>query len=171
EVALSFDEIALVGEHHQGVADSRFAVRMILGAMPRDRRHLDKAPIVLLVQRPEDPALHRLEPVLEIRNGTVPDDVGGVLQKAGIDASMQGQLDPAGDERMGRDRGHRLGLHMGFAVAALPTLGPAPGTRRGRRGARFRRIPVGVRCAHSYSVSGLRLWVYSSTGTTRFSMM
>ena len=93
EVALAFDEIALVDQDDERVGNRRFAVRMILRAMAGDGRHFDEAPVVLLVQRPQDAPLHRLQAVGEIRNRAVADDVGGVLQEAGVHAPVQRQFD------------------------------------------------------------------------------
>ena len=96
EVALAFDEIAFVDQHDQRVGNRRLAVRMILRAMAGDGRHLDEASVVLLVQRPQDAPLHRFQAVGEIGNGAVADDVGSVLQEAGIHAPVQRQFDFCG---------------------------------------------------------------------------
>ena len=52
EIALAFDEVALVGQHHQRVADRGVAVRMILHRVADDVGDLDEAAVVLLVQAP-----------------------------------------------------------------------------------------------------------------------
>ena len=52
EVALALDEVALVGQHHQRVADRGVAVRMVLHRVADDVGDLDEAPVVLVVQAP-----------------------------------------------------------------------------------------------------------------------
>ena len=89
--------------------------------MPRDVRHLDEPAVVLLVQRPEDAALHRLQAVGQIRNRAVADDVGGVFQKTAIDAAVQRQLDVL--RREGRAR---RGVATASAERALSPLPPLP---------------------------------------------
>ncbi len=89
EVSLAFDEITLVRQHHERVADGCVAVRMILHRVPNDIGDLDEPPVVLLMQRPEDAPLHRLQTVGEIRNRTIADDVAGVIQKPAIHARVQ----------------------------------------------------------------------------------
>ncbi len=84
-----FDEITLVRQHHERVADGRVAVRMILHRVADDVGDLDEPAVVLLVQRPQNAPLHRLQAVREIRNGAVADDVAGVIQKAAVHARVQ----------------------------------------------------------------------------------
>ena len=86
--------------------------------------HLDEASVVLLVQRPEDAPLHRLEAVGQIGNGAVADDIGGVIEKAAVHSAVQRLLDLTGDERArGSRHGHAFGEHVSLPVAALCGLG------------------------------------------------
>jgi hypothetical protein len=120
EVALAFDQVALVGQHHQRVADRGVAVGMKLHRVADDVGHLDETAVVLLAQRPEDAALHRLEAVGQVGDGAVADDVGGVFEEAGVDATVEGELDLAGDERpvrVGEGGGQGFGHHFRAAVA------------------------------------------------------
>ncbi len=73
-------------------------MRVVLRAMARDRRHLDEAPVVLFVERPQNAPLHRLEAVFEVGDCAVADDVGGVLKETRVHAAVERQLDFAGRE-------------------------------------------------------------------------
>ena len=89
EISLALDEIPLVRQHHQRVADGRVAVRMILHRVADDVGDLDEPPVIFFVQRPENAPLHRLQAVRQIRNRAVADDIAGVIQKAAIHARVQ----------------------------------------------------------------------------------
>jgi hypothetical protein len=93
EISLALDQVTLVGEHHQRVRDGGLAVRMILRAMPGDGRDFDESPIVLFVQRPQNAALHRLQPVGKVWNRAVTNDVRRVLKKAVVHPPMKRQFD------------------------------------------------------------------------------
>jgi hypothetical protein len=95
EITLALDEVAFVRQHHQGIADGGVAVRVVLHAMTHNVGHLDKTAVVLVAQCPEDAPLHGLQTVGQARNGPVADDVGGILQKARVDAAMERQFDLA----------------------------------------------------------------------------
>ena len=124
EIPLAFDEVALVGQHHQRVHDGGVAVRMILHGRADDVGHLDETPVVLLVQRPEDAPLDRLEAVAQIRNGAVANDVGGVIQKTAIHAPVQRGFDLARHKKPCRFGRHlfRLDVVSGRCFAR-PALG------------------------------------------------
>ena len=79
KISLAFDEITFVRQHHQRVANRSVAVRMILHRMAHNIGDLDETPVILLMQRPEDASLHRLEAVRQIRNRAVADDIAGVI--------------------------------------------------------------------------------------------
>jgi hypothetical protein len=66
EIALALDQIAFVGQHHQGVANGSVAVRMILHGVADDVGDFDEAAVVLFVQGPENAALDRLEAVGQV---------------------------------------------------------------------------------------------------------
>ena len=84
EIPLPGDVILLVGKHHQRIFDRRVAVRMKVHRVADDVRHLVGAPVVHLIERPEHPALHRFETVVDIRNGAVLDDVTRVFQEVPV---------------------------------------------------------------------------------------
>jgi hypothetical protein len=89
EVALAFDQVAAVDQRDQRVADGGVAVRVVLHGVADDVGDLDEAAVVLFVERVENPALDGLEAVVELRNGAVADDVGGVLQKIAVHEPVQ----------------------------------------------------------------------------------
>ena len=117
EISLAFDEITFVGQHHQRVADGRVAVRMILHRVADDIGDFDEPPVVLLVQRPEDAPLHRLEAVREIGNRAVADDIAGVIQKPAIHARVQAAARLFWIKRLVDDGLDRFGDDMIRAVA------------------------------------------------------
>ena len=131
EIALAFDQIAFVGQHHQRVADGGVAVRMILHGVADDIGHLDEAAVVLLVQRPENAPLHRFEAVGQIGNGAVADDVGGVVQKAAVHAPVQREINFPRHERPVRRKVNLLGLDVHFGISCVA------GRRRIGRGGRL----------------------------------
>ena len=100
---------------------------MVLHRMADDIGDLDEAAVILVVQRPEDAALNRLQAVRQVGNGAVADDVGGVVEEAAVDATVERQLDLARNERTCRC-GHRDTLREDVrgAVAALGGLGLRP---------------------------------------------
>ncbi len=81
EVALALDQVALVDERDEGIADGGIAVGMVLHRVADHVGDLDEAAVILLRERVHDPPLHRLEAVRQVGNGAFADDVGGVLQK------------------------------------------------------------------------------------------
>ncbi|NDD40199.1 MAG: hypothetical protein EB082_17620, partial [Verrucomicrobia bacterium] len=89
---LSLDEVALVRQHHERVADGSIAVRVILHAIADDVGNLHEPPVIGAVQRPEDAALHGLQTVFEIGDGAVADDVGGVFEEALVHAAVERQF-------------------------------------------------------------------------------
>jgi hypothetical protein len=145
-ITLALDEVTLVRQHHERVADGSVAVRMILHRVSDDVGDLDEAPVVLLLQRPEDATLHRLQTVLEIRNRAVANDVGRVLEKVRVDAAVEREIDLARRERHMRDGRHFFGLHMGFRGGrfALALFG-RHATRCWRRHVRAVAVPISVR--------------------------
>jgi hypothetical protein len=54
---------------------------VILHGVADDVGHFVEAPVVLLLQRMEDAALDRLEPVVDVGDGALEDDVARVVQK------------------------------------------------------------------------------------------
>ena len=82
---------------------------MILHRVTDDVGDLDEAPVVLLVQRPENAPLHRLQAVGEIRNRAVADDVAGVIEKPAIHARVQADFELLRIKRLVGDGLDRLG--------------------------------------------------------------
>ena len=91
-IPLAFDEITFVCQHHEGVANGGVAVRMILHRMADHIGHLDKTTVVLLMQRPENTALHGFQTIGQIRNRAVADDIAGVIEKTAVHPRMQAGL-------------------------------------------------------------------------------
>ena len=126
EVSLAFDEVTLVRQHHERVADGRVAVRMILHRVTDDVGDLDEAAVVLLVQRPQDAPLHRLQAVGQVRDGAVADDIGGVIEEPAIHPRVQARADLFRIERLVRDgRRQNLCRHVRLTVAVGGGLGGA----------------------------------------------
>ena len=119
EVALAFDEIAAVDQRDERVADGGVAVRMELHRVADDVGDLDEAPVVVLVQRIQDAALDGLEAVLDLGDGAVADDVGGVLQEIAVHQAVQGAV-----AEVFFVHGGRRGGGAGF-LAPLRALGRA----------------------------------------------
>ena len=115
-ISLAFDEITLVRQDHERVADRSITVRMILHRVTDHVRDFDKTSVIFFVQRPQDAPLHRLQTIGEIRNRAVANDVTGVFEKAGVNASMQRQLNFARDKRNVRNDNF-LGENVRFTIA------------------------------------------------------
>ena len=81
EIPLLRNEVLLVRKHHERIPDRRIAVRMKVHRVADHVRRLVGAPVVDLVERPENAALHRLQAVVHIRNRAVLDDVARVLEE------------------------------------------------------------------------------------------
>ena len=74
----------LVRENDDRVADRRIAVRVVLHRLADDVRDLSVPPVVLLVERVHDSALHRLQAVLHGRYRARADDVRRVLAEVEV---------------------------------------------------------------------------------------
>ena len=92
-------------------------MRMILHRVTDDVGDLDETSVILLVQRPHDAPLHRLETVGEIRDRAVADDIAGVFEKAFVHTRVQTAARLFGIKRRMDDDLDRLGNHMIRAVA------------------------------------------------------
>ena len=79
-VTLRVDEQVLLSHLHESCADGLVAVRVVLHGVTHDISHLVEAAVLQLVHRVQDTALHGLEAVIHVRESTVEDDVGGVVQ-------------------------------------------------------------------------------------------
>ena len=71
---------SLLASVDERVADRGVAVRMVAHALAHRVGHLVELAVVHFVQRMQDAALHGLEPVVEVGDGPVLDDVGGVFE-------------------------------------------------------------------------------------------
>ena len=80
-VPLGVDDEFLLPHVDEGVADGLVAVGVILHRVANDVGHLVEASVVLLLQRVEDAALHGLEPVVDVRDGALEDDIARIIQK------------------------------------------------------------------------------------------
>ena len=123
EISLTLDEVTLVRQHHERVAYGRIAVRMILHCVTDDIGDFDEAPVILLMQRPENAPLHRLQTVGEIRNRAVADDVAGIIQKAAINPRVQPDFELFRIERLVDNSFDRLGDDVVRAAAIAIVVG------------------------------------------------
>ncbi len=62
---------------------------VVLHALADDVGHLVELAVVHLGERVQDAPLHRLEPVVDVGNGPVLDDVGGVVEEIGVEQLVQ----------------------------------------------------------------------------------
>ena len=81
EIPLLFDEEIPVGQDDQGRGDRLIAVRVVFHGVADDAGYFVEAAVVHFVHRVQDAALHRLEPVVDVGNGALFDDVGGVFDE------------------------------------------------------------------------------------------
>ena len=84
EVSLFGDEILFVCQNHHGIADRGITVGMIVHGVSDDIRRFVSSAVVNFMQYPEDTALNGFQTVIHIGNGTILDDVGGIVQKVTI---------------------------------------------------------------------------------------
>jgi hypothetical protein len=81
EVPLAIDEVVLVRQHHQRVADGGVAMGVELHGFADHVRHLVVAAVVHLEEGVEKPPLDRLQAVAQLRDRAVQDEVARVLQE------------------------------------------------------------------------------------------
>ncbi|MPM79347.1 hypothetical protein SDC9_126380 [bioreactor metagenome] len=84
EVPLFGDEIFLVRQHHQRVADRSVAVRMVVHGVADHVGGFVGASVVDLVERPEDAPLDRLQAVVHVGNRAVFDHIAGVFEEVPV---------------------------------------------------------------------------------------
>ena len=65
---------------HQGRPDGLVAVRVVLHGVAHDVCHLVETAILQLVHGVQDSALHGFQAVVNIRERSIQDDVGGVVE-------------------------------------------------------------------------------------------
>lgn len=80
-VALCVDEEVFLSHLHQGVTDGSITVRVKLHGVSHDVRHLVVSSIVHSFHGVEDTSLHRFETVLDVRNGTLQDDIRSIVEE------------------------------------------------------------------------------------------
>ena len=124
EVSLAVDEIAvalapeLVRQDHDRVANRGVAMRVVLHGVADDVGDLGVLAVVLLPQRMHDAALHGLEAVFDGGDGTVADDIGGILAEVEVEEfahrAMPGQC-RSGSGRLG-------GLGISRVIKALKAI-------------------------------------------------
>lgn len=83
-VSLLVDVELLVGQHDERVADGCIAVGMELHGVADDVGNLVERSVVGPVHGPENASLNGLETVVNIRNGALLDDIGGVFDEVRI---------------------------------------------------------------------------------------
>ena len=80
-IALRLDEERALPDRHERGADGRVAVRVERHRATDDIGDLVKTPVVHVPQRVQNPALHRLQAVVDMRDSAVEDDVARVFKK------------------------------------------------------------------------------------------
>ena len=120
EVSLAVDEVFLVGQHHQGVAYRGIAVRMVLHGLADDVGDLVETAVVHLPERMEDAPLHRLEPIVDIGNGPILDDIGGILEEVRVHQLAKRVIHAERSRHGGARRGNRI---PGVRTLCLQILG------------------------------------------------
>ena len=80
-ITLRLDEERALPNCHERGADGRVAVRVERHRATDDIGDLMKTPVVHVPQRMQNPALHRLQAVVDVRDGAVEDDVARVFKK------------------------------------------------------------------------------------------
>ena len=155
KIALAFDQVAFVGQHHQGGVNGSVAMRMVFGGVAPHVGDLGEAAVIAFVHGPKDAALHRFEAVGQLGNGAVADDIGGVVQETAVHAFVQREINFPRHERPVRREVNLLGLDVraiigrglsggcglggpafAWASAVARSFGGTSrrGKRRGRRG-------------------------------------
>ncbi len=80
-VALSVDEQFFLSHLYQGVADRGIAVGVELHGVSHDVCHLIISAVVHALHRVQDAALNGFQTVFYMRDGTVENGIGGIVQK------------------------------------------------------------------------------------------
>ena len=80
-VALGVDEQAFLAELHEGVADGSVAVGVELHGVTHDVGHLVISAVVHAAHGVQDAALHGFQTVLDMRYGTLQDDIAGIVEE------------------------------------------------------------------------------------------
>ena len=83
-VALRFDKQVLLAHVHEGRVDGGVAVRVVVHGIAHDTRHLVEAPVVHLVHRVENAALHWFEAILEVGDGAVQNSIARIVQEPAV---------------------------------------------------------------------------------------
>ena len=80
-VALRVNEQVFLSQLHQGVTDRGIAMRMKLHRFAHHVCHFIVAAIVHPLHGVKDAALHRFQAILDIRHGTLENDITGIVEK------------------------------------------------------------------------------------------
>ena len=132
EVALALDEVALVRQHHERVADGRVAVRMILHRVTDDVGDLDERPSSFSCSAHRMRRCTGFNPSARFGNGAVADDVGGVLQKIAVHRPVQRPIDLAGHKHVRAGRRAAFSALASVALMAIASAGFDCGLWRSR---------------------------------------
>ena len=100
---------------------------MILHRMADHIGDLDEAPVIFLMQGPEDAPLHRLQAVSQIWNRAVADDVAGIIKKPAVHPHMQPATQFLRVKRLVGNGFH----HLGYDMLRGGTAGGMRGHRHG----------------------------------------
>ena len=90
EIPLLVNEIALVGQHHQGAADGGVAVGMVLHGLSHNAVHLVEAAVVNGLEGMEDAPLDGLEAVIHVGDCAVLVHIGRIEDVVGLQKVPQG---------------------------------------------------------------------------------
>ena len=87
-VTLTVDEQVFLSELDEGVLDGGITVGMVLHGFSDQTGHLVLAAVVHDLHHVENPSLHRFQTVLDMRNGSLQYDVGGIVQSRYMPESL-----------------------------------------------------------------------------------
>ena len=88
-VSLAVDGETFLSQLHEGAQDGRVSVRMVLHRLSDDVGDLGVVAVVHLVHRMQHAALDRLQAVHDVRDRTLQDDVGGIVQEPVLEHARQ----------------------------------------------------------------------------------
>ena len=100
-VPLAVDEEAFLSDRDESAQDGGVSVRVVLHGLADDVGHLGVAPVVHLAHRVEDPPLHRLEAVDDMRYGPLQDHIGGIVQEPVLEHARQLEAFAVGTQQPG----------------------------------------------------------------------
>ena len=80
-VSLTVNQKVFLPQSHKGGVDARVAVRVELHCLPHNVGHLVVAAVVDALHSVKHAALHGFQAVVDVRNGTVENDIRSVIEK------------------------------------------------------------------------------------------